>query len=480
MSAKVRVRFAPSPTGYLHIGNARTALFNYLYARHTGGAFVLRIEDTDVERSKREYETALVKDLRWLGLEWDEGPDVGGPFAPYRQSERLGIYNEYLNRLIGEDKAYKCYCTGDELQARRDAAMAEGRTPEYDGRCARLSREDVAQFENSGRAFTYRYRVPEKQVIVRDLVRGDVEFDTALIGDPVIMKSDGTPTFHYAVTVDDALMEITCVLRGEGHLPNAPIQVVLAEDIGFAAPEFAHMSQTLAPDGGKLSKRRGAMSLGDFREKGYLPEALVNYMALLGWSPGGNREVLSLAEAAELFEVGNLTKSAAYFDPQKFAYICRRHMQSAEGQYLARLGRAFLDKEGLAVDDEALARLVEMARERMEKLEDLPALVRQYTGRLELDADARTALQEETAAGVLTDFTVRLAAAGSVDEAAVKAAFKATQAATETKGKSLYMPVRAALTGSTSGAEILEIMPILGLEEVLSRLEGAARMTRGG
>ena len=477
---KARVRFAPSPTGFLHIGNARTALFNYLYARSTGGSFILRVEDTDLERSDRKYEDALIEDLRWLGLEWDEGPDIGGPVGPYRQSERLDVYRKYLDRLLVAGKAYPCFCTPEELDARREEAMAAGKPVVYDGRCGRLSSADRLRLDAEGRPISYRYRVPDEKVIIEDLVRGQVEFDGALIGDTVIMKSDGMPTFHFGVAVDDALMGVTCVLRGEGHLPNAPVQAFLAKDLGFAPPLFAHMSQTLSPEGGKLSKRKGAMSLREFRERGYLPEAVVNYMALLGWSPGNNVEFLTLADAIRLFDVRGLTKSAALFDQQKFAFICRQHMHAADPARLADLAAPILAKAAIRVDDrERLTRLVTLARERAEKVEDFPELIRPYVEMPAFDEGGMAVLAEDGATEVLRVFAERLKAQGGATEPFVRLAFKETQGATGKKGRSLYMPVRVALTGSTTGPEIVEIVPILGLGEVVRRLDLAREAAEG-
>lgn len=470
----VRVRFAPSPTGYIHIGNARTALFNYLHARGTQGAFILRIEDTDTERSRRKYEEALIEDLRWLGLDWDEGPYIGGPFAPYRQSERIEIYRRYLEELICEDKAYRCYCTPSELEARRKEALAAGRPVVYDGRCARLSAAERARFEAEGRPFTYRYRLPHEKIVIDDVVRGRVVFDTSLDGDVIIWKSDDLPTFHFAVTIDDALMEISLVLRGEGHLPNAPIQVLLARDLGFRVPGFAHMSQTVAPGGAKISKRRGGMALRDFRESGHLPEALANYIALLGWSPRRSDEVFTVAEAVSLFDVTQLTKASASFDKDKFSFVCRRHMQAADPARLAGLAGPFLERSGLEVPDAPyLRRLLDIARHRAEKCADFPGLLRPYLAEPVLGEEAMGILREQGALEVLEVLAKRLQAAAGTGEDALRTAFEETSERTGRKGRGLYMPVRVALTGSVKGAEIMEIVPVLGMERVIRRLRAA-------
>jgi len=268
----VRVRFAPSPTGYLHIGNARTALFNYLFARKNNGVFILRIEDTDKERSKKEYEEGIIEDLRWIGIEWDEGPDVGGEYGPYRQSERLSIYREVADRLLKEGKAYKCFCTKEEIEKRTKGTG-------YDGKCRSLTEKEIEKFEKEGKEYVLRFKIPEKKkIVVNDLIRGKVEFETDFITDFIIMKSDNTPTFHFAVVVDDYLMKITHVIRGEDHLSNTPKHIMLFEAIGSEIPEFAHMSMTLGPDRTRLSKRHGATSVKAYKEDGYLPEAFFHHL----------------------------------------------------------------------------------------------------------------------------------------------------------------------------------------------------------
>jgi glutamyl-tRNA synthetase len=289
----MRVRFAPSPTGLLHVGNARTALFNWLLARGRGGTFVLRIEDTDVERSTPESEQGILNDLRWLGLDWDEGPDVGGPHGPYRQSERLDLYRSYAHELVEQGHAYHCFCSAEQLEADRRAALESGRPPQYSGRCRDLSPSTAAERLASGHPAVVRFRVPQgRTVAFQDVVRGTVQFETEVIGDPVLVRSDGHPAYNFAVVIDDALMEITHVVRGEDHISNTPRQVLLYEALKFQPPVFAHLALVLGPDHTPLSKRHGATSVSEFRTRGYLPEALVNYLALLGWSPGGGDEVL--------------------------------------------------------------------------------------------------------------------------------------------------------------------------------------------
>ena len=290
----MRVRFAPSPTGQLHVGNARTALFNWLLARGHHGTFILRIEDTDTERSTADADAAIVRDLKWLGLDWDEGPDVGGARGPYRQSERLHLYNSYANELLGSGHAYYCFCSIAQLEAERQAAVAEGRPARYSGTCRALSREQADARIAAGEHPAIRFSVPEnRDITFDDVVRGQVRFNTDVIGDFVIVRADEHPAYNFAVVVDDALMEVSEVVRGEDHISNTPRQILLYEALGFAPPRFAHLALVLGPDHTPLSKRHGATSVVEFRAKGYLPEALVNYLALIGWSPGGNEARMS-------------------------------------------------------------------------------------------------------------------------------------------------------------------------------------------
>ena len=308
----LRVRFAPSPTGNLHVGNARTALFNWLLARRHGGTCVLRIEDTDIERSTAESERAIRDDLRWLGLDWDEGPDVGGPHAPYRQSERIADYAEAARSLLAAGKAYYCFCSADDLERERREALATGQPPKYSGKCRANDPTAAADRVRAGETTALRFAVPAgRSVTFRDLVRGEVTFETEVIGDPVILRSNGRPAYNFAVVVDDAAMEITHVVRGEDHISNTPRQILLYDALGLPSPAFAHLSLVLGSDHAPLSKRHGATSVAEFRDRGYLPEALVNYLALLGWSPGDSEELLDVTEMARRFELERVTHSAA-------------------------------------------------------------------------------------------------------------------------------------------------------------------------
>src|SRR5580698_9396493 len=349
---KTRVRFAPSPTGQLHVGNARTALYNWLFARKTGGDFLLRIEDTDLERSQAVYETQLMEDLRWLGLDWDEGPEAGsgheGSVGPYRQSERLAIYTEHTDRLLAEGKAYRCFCAPEELEAERHDATATHRPQVYSGRCRAVSEADSAARAAAAEPFAVRLRIPDHPLRFHDLVRGAVEFPNETISDPILVRSSGMPVYNYVVTLDDALMEITHVIRGDDHISNTPKQVAIYEAFGWRPPEFAHLSTILGSDRERLSKRHGATSVASFRTRGILPEALVNYLALLGWgAEGGTRETFTMEELTHEFKLERVTASPAVFDWDKLHWLNRHYLKQCEPLRLLALASPYFVAAGL-------------------------------------------------------------------------------------------------------------------------------------
>src|SRR5919197_2350729 len=374
----MRVRFAPSPTGHLHVGNARTALFNWLLARGQGGTCILRIEDTDVDRSTRESEASMITDLRWLSLDWDEGPDIGGPRGPYRQSERLHLYQSYAGELLNAGAAYHCFCTVAQLEAERQEALDAGRPARYAGTCRHIPREQAEARIAAGERPAIRFRVPEgRDVAFTDVVRGDVRFHTDVIGDPVIVRADGHPAYNFAVVVDDALMEVTHVVRGEDHISNTPRQILLYEALGFTPPVFAHLALVLGPDHSPLSKRHGATSVAEFRAKGYLPEALVNYLALIGWSPGGNDELLPIDELARRFSIDAVGHSAGVFDDEKLAWVNRHYLKIADPLRLAELSLPYFRAAGIAVAPDAtglgfLASALPMASASVDRLAQVP------------------------------------------------------------------------------------------------------------
>src|SRR5436190_17063501 len=383
----MRVRFAPSPTGHLHVGNARTALFNWLLARGRGGAFILRIEDTDVERSTRESEAAILDDLRWLGLDWDEGPDIGGPHGPYRQSERLQMYGRYAAELLASNRAYYCFCSTAQLEADRQQALKAGRPARYAGTCRRVSREQAKSRIAAGERPAIRFRVPDdRDVVFADVVRGDVRFHTEVIGDPVIVRANGHPGYNFAVVVDDALMEVTHVIRGEDHISNTPRQILIYEALGFAPPTFAHLALVMGPDHSPLSKRHGATSIAEFRAKGYLPEALLNYLALIGWSPrtssdgrsgDDNAELMPLDQLAQRFSLDKVGLSAGVFDEEKLAWVNRHYLKLAAPERIAELSIPYFVSAGVSIRPTAdalafLSSVVPIASMSVDRLAQVP------------------------------------------------------------------------------------------------------------
>jgi nondiscriminating glutamyl-tRNA synthetase len=478
----MRVRFAPSPTGQLHVGNARTALFNWLLARRHGGSFVLRIEDTDAERSTLESERAILDDLRWLGLEWDEGPDIGGPYAPYRQSERLDRYQAAAADFRQRGLAYYCFCSPEQLDSERRAALAAGQPPKYSGRCRALDPAAAAARVAAGEPAALRFAVPAgRDVTFHDLVRGDVTFSTEVIGDPVLVRSEGRPAYNFAVVIDDVSMAITHVVRGEDHISNTPRQVLIYEACGATPPIFAHLSLVLGPDHAPLSKRHGATSVAEFRERGVLPEALVNYLALLGWSPGDGEELVPVDEMARRFDLANVGHSAAVFDPVKLAWMNRHYMKVADGARLARLAWPYLARVGYvpggdAADDaERLAcveALLPMAVGSVDRLEEIPerlAFVFSW------DVAAATALvaNEPDGPRAVRAFSDEIATVPQLDRDAFRAAATRVRQATGLKGRALFHPIRVALTAADSGPELDLAVPGIELAARLAVATGA-------
>jgi glutamyl-tRNA synthetase len=462
-----RVRFAPSPTGHLHVGNARTALFNWLFARRHGGRLILRVEDTDTDRSTRASEAAILADLRWLGLDWDEGPDVGGPHAPYRQSERGPRYAAAAASLLASRRAYYCFCTANELEEERRAALAAGWPPRYSGRCRAVSPAAAAERVAGGRPAALRFAVPEdREITFHDLVRGPVTFGTEVIGDPVIVRSDGRPAYNFAVVVDDAAMEVTHVVRGEDHISNTPRQLLLYEALGVRAPVFAHLSLVLGPDQAPLSKRHGATSVAEFRDRGYLPEALVNYLALLGWSPGENEELVSVSEMAGRFDLSRVTHSAAVFDTDKLAWINRQYMRGAPPDRLARQALPHLARAGMlrqTAEAEAFVQsvlpMVVGSVDRLEQVPDrLAGIFAWVAGRA-----ASMAGEDPTgrAGAVIAAFAEEVAGCGPLERETFRAAASRAGQRTATKGRALFHPLRDALTAAASGPELDLIVPAI-------------------
>ena len=464
------------------MGNARTALFNWLLARRVGGTFVLRIEDTDASRSTRESEASIVDDLRWLGLVWDEGPDIGGPHGPYRQSERLSVYRAQAERLLSQGRAYRCFCSPDELEADRQAALASGAPVRYVGRCRDLSQSDAHRRLTSGQPAAIRFRVDDvADVVFDDVVRGTVRFQAETIGDPAIVRPDGSPAYNFAVVVDDALMGITHVIRGEDHISNTPRQLLLHHALGFSPPVFAHLALVLGADHSPLSKRHGATSVSELRARGFLPESLVNYLALLGWSPRGkggdvqgdasadSSELVPLAELAQRFSLDEVGHSASVFDEGKLTWANRHYLKQAEPARLAELCVPFLRRAGLAVqpDDvglQYLGSVVTIATSSVDRLDEVPARL----GFL-FDFDPAAALElpgvrEELAAGageVVRAWEVRVGAAPRLDRERFRTLAAEVRSATGQKGRALFHPIRLALTARADGPELDLIVPAI-------------------
>ena len=476
----MRVRFAPSPTGQLHVGNARTALFNWLLARGQGATFILRIEDTDFERSSRESERAIVEDLRWMGLDWTEGIETQGDHGPYRQSERLHIYRAHAVELMSRGHAYQCFCSSEQLEADRQAALAAGRAPQYVGRCREIGRDQARRRIENGEKAVIRFRVPEsRDVVFDDLVRGEVRISTDVIGDPVLVRSDGIPAYNYAVVIDDALMEITHVIRGEDHISNTPRQILLYEAFGWRPPAFAHVSLVMGPDHTPLSKRHGATSVAEFRTRGYLPEALTNYLALIGWSPGEGQELLPIEELATRFRLENVGHSAGVFDVEKLAWVNRHYLKQAQPERLARLAVPYLLQAGWVSqpderDVEFLQFIVPVAAAAVDRLEQVPTRLAFL-----FDFSASRALENPAIAAEANDARAVIAALAEdlaqsppmLDRDAFRAAATRVREKTGQKGKALFHPIRLALTGEGEGLE---------LDVAVPAIERAAALAGGG
>jgi glutamyl-tRNA synthetase len=482
----MRLRFAPSPTGQLHVGNARTALFNWLLARRTGGEFVLRIEDTDAERSTRESEAGIIRDLRWMGLEWDEGPDVGGPLGPYRQSERLHLYTSYGNELLAAGRAYYCFCSAARLEAERQAAIAEGRPPRYSGRCRSMDAADARARVATGQAAAVRFAVPESgSVTFHDIVRGPVSFGMDVIGDPIILRSDGRPAYNFAVVVDDAAMRVTHVIRGEDHISNTPRQLLLYEALGFTPPEFAHLALVMGADHTPLSKRHGATSVAEFRARGYLPEALVNYLALIGWSPGGGEELLPIGELVQRFSLDDVGRSSGVFDEEKLAWVNRHYLRGAAPARLAAELMPFLVRDGfLEAASPAAAEYVEtlvpMIAGSVDRLSDAPARLRfivEFDARAALGRDeVRAVVDEAGARDAILALADELARAPRLDREGFRAAAARVRQRTGLKGRALFHPIRVALTGEAGGPELDLAVPAIDRGAELPPSAGVARI----
>jgi len=483
--ANPRVRFAPSPTGRLHLGSARTALFNWLFARGSVGTMVLRFEDTDRERSRVEYEKDILDSLKWMGIDWDEGPDVGGEFGPYRQSERLPLYREYAEKLYEAGIAYRCFCAPEEIQRRKEETIRKGISWRYDRRCLTLDDASVRRFEEEKRPYALRFKVPEMSVKVVDLLRGVVQVDSSEIDDFIIMRSDGSAGFHLAVVVDDITMNITHVIRGDDHLTNAVRHVMLFEAFGAKPPVFVHHSLLMGPDGAKLSKRHGATSVSEFREQGYLPQALVNYLALLSWSPGDEREIFTLNDLVREFRIDNLSASKAIFDFDKLNWLNRQHVKLLSSEELADAVIPFIESanlfEILNLPREKLIIAVESVRNNIEKLTDAIEPIRIYTAKPG-DFSSKALEELKRSPDVRRALEICIDILGTEREADESAAEKIVEGMRESaalkdwKPKRILWPFRLAVTGSTVGPDLKFLIMFWGPAGCAERIRATLKV----
>lgn len=481
--SKIRVRYAPSPTGHLHIGNARTALFNYLFARHNDGEFIIRIEDTDLKRNIEGGEKSQLENLAWLGIDWDESPENPGKYGPYRQSERRDVYQPLIDQLLMSNLAYKCYCTSEELEAEREAQRARGEMPHYSGKCANLTPEEQAEKEAQGLEPVIRFRVPRNTSFTfDDMVKGEISFESDNVGgDFIIQKRDGMPTYNFAVAVDDHLMKITHVLRGDDHIANTPKQLMIYDAFGWPRPTFGHMTLIINTETGKkLSKRDESILqfIEQYRELGYLPEAMFNFIALLGWSPEGEDEIFPQDELIKIFDTERLSKSPAAFDQKKLEWVNNHYIKAMDLDKLTDLCLPYLIKAGKVEENPTpehkawVKRVVSLYQPQMSyaaEITEVSSLF--FQDHLELDDAAKEVLSGEGVPTVLAAFKAQLEGLETVDAASVLAAIKAVQKETGIKGKNLWMPIRVAVSGMVHGPELPETVELLGKEKALAHLD---------
>lgn len=481
MTNEIRVRYAPSPTGHLHIGNARTALFNYLFARNTGGKFIIRVEDTDEKRNIEGGEESQLKYLQWLGIDWDESVDKGGEYGPYRQSERNHIYSKYYQELLDKGLAYKCYCTEEELEAEREAQQERGEMPRYSGKCANLSQEDQEKLAAEGRQPSIRFKVPAGKVYkFNDIVKDDVSFESDGIGDFVIVKKNGIPTYNFAVAVDDYLMKITHVLRGDDHISNTPKQLMIFEAFGWDAPVYGHMTLIVNENRKKLSKRDETIIqfIEQYEELGYMPEALFNFIALLGWSPKGEEELFSKEQFIDIFDPERLSKSPAVFDKQKLLWVNNQYMKNLDLDQVAALAIPHLEKAGRISENPSeeerdwARKVIALYQEQMSYGAEIVELSEMFFKKdIEYDTEAKEVLDEEQVPEVLRAFVNEIDQLENYEAAEIKKSIKAVQKSTGHKGKKLFMPIRAAVSGQTHGPELPNAIELLGKDKVKHRIE---------
>ncbi|MDI7259252.1 MAG: glutamate--tRNA ligase [Thermodesulfobacteriota bacterium] len=480
MNSKVRVRFAPSPTGLLHIGNARTALFNYLFSKREGGAFILRIEDTDAERSTDASIVAILQDLKWLGIGWDEGPDCGGQEGSYRQSQRLSLYRAYAEQLLKQGKIYKCFCSPERLESLRKEQLSQGTMPRYDGKCRSLSEGEISKMESEGLRSALRFQVEGRVIIFKDLVHGRMNFDPNGIGDFIVVRSDGMAAYNFACVIDDHSMQITHVIRGEDHLSNTPRQILIYQALGWQPPAFAHHPLILGSDRSPLSKRHGATAVSQYREEGFLPEALLNYLILLGWTSPSGEEILPLERVIKDFSLSALSRNAPIHSRKKLEWLNSHYIRRADSDRLTELLIPYFKKTGIPVDRldrKYITQTCDLLKENLVLLSQVEA----YLG-IFFD---ETFFFEDGAKTILTDLKNRefLQAILDVVEGFPEMTIEnwpsfqsRLEEKTGRKGKNLLAPLRAGVTGKTKGPELVKTLPLLGKERMIRRLKMALEL----
>src|SRR3989344_5372865 len=463
----VRCRMAPSPTGPLNFGTARTTLINWLFARHNKGVFVMRVEDTDMERSKHEFEDDLITGLKWLGIEWDEGPDIGGPYGPYRQSERLDLYEQYLKKMLDEAQAYYCYCTKEELEIERQVMMKKGEASRYSGRCR-------TKPPKGRESQVIRFKTPEKKISFNDIIRGEITFDLAFAGDIVIAKDLRNPLYNFAVVIDDYEMKISHVIRGEDHIANTPKQILIQRALNFSTPQYAHLPLILDPDRSKMSKRHSATSIEEYQKQGYLPETLVNFMALLGWHPSDNKEKMSLPEIIQCFDIEKIQKGGAIFDVQKLDWLNSQYIKKYDNEALLKLIKQLPDFE-IAANDSQLLKIINYGKERAATLKNFQAIADSYT-RLN-DYKSEMLLWKNTGAKNTKENlrkTKEILFVILEREFNKSGSEKYLMPLADSQGRGeVLWPLRVALTGRDKSPGPFEIIDVLGKEESLKRINMA-------
>lgn len=473
MSSNIRVRFAPSPTGFLHIGNARTALFNYLFARHHHGNFILRIEDTDIERSNHALIDQMIYDLRWLGLDWDEGPDRNGPYGPYKQSERLDIYKSIANKLMEDGVIYKCFCTTEELEDLRKRQLSKGEMPRYDGRCRKLSLRDVFKKEREGARPALRFKVGRGKIYLEDLIHGGISFNIETIGDFIVVRSDGIAAYNFACVIDDHLMGISHVIRGEDHLPNTPRQILIYKALGWTPPLFAHHPLILGSDRTPLSKRHGSTAVSQYREEGFLPEALLNYLLILGWKSSSKEEVISIKRMIEEFSISSISRNAPTHSIKKLEWLNKIYIRNKRDDELANLLYPYLEKEGLNhVDKKELFEIAGIIKENIVKLSEIS----EYLGiffdeKFKFSNEAREILLDEKNRNVIKEVFEIIDSNNVSSEEGWFSLLKKVEEKTGLIGKDLLIPIRVGITGMMKGPQLTKIFNLLGKERILKRLK---------